>query len=185
MSLNLNIVDLEPVAPKEPLYFHVVREATEADIELALTQPAGETPPELKRITDRHHMLARLLASGMTEEEASVHTGYSLSRISILKNSPAFVELQELYRDKASENFYSLYEHMGGLSKDALALLRERVEENPDRMTTTELLKIIETMSDRAADNPTDRIMPTVIELVAPDVGSSLPGAGDEEGEAD
>jgi len=187
MSLELNIADFEPRPPKTPLVFQVERELTEADLALVESVPAGEAPPDLKKITDRHHMLARLLASGMSEEEAAIHTGYSLSRVSILKNSRAFIEVQNLYREQANEEFFSVFDHMAGLSRDALLQLRERIEESPDRISTTDLLKIVDSMTEKAIDNPRDKVLPTVIELVAPENGSSSLSdeGGQGEGEAD
>jgi len=186
MSLGLNITELEAVAPRTPLQFEVVRELTEADINLIQTVPAGEKPPEIKRISDRHHMLARLLAAGVTEEEASLQTGYTLSRISILKQSRIFQDLMAFYREKMDAKFDTVIEHMAGLSKDSLLELRDRLEESADRFTNSELLKIFTEIKDRTDNGGMDeKDLPTVIELVAPEQTSSSLSVADgrQEGE--
>lgn len=183
MTLNLNIDKLAgPGRALKPVEVELVREITEADLELMAVKPAGSTPPPLKRITDRHHSLARLLAAGNSEADAGYITGYDASRISVLKNSPAFQELLELYREEAKREFTSVLEHMAGISRDAVLELRERLEDTPERFTNNELLKLTVDFTDRTVDRiMDDTAMPTVIELVAPT--SSSPGAGGDESE--
>src|SRR5262245_47529587 len=73
----------------KPVFAQVTRPLREADLAL-LSSERGIQPVALKRITERHHALARCLATGMSATEASIVTGYSPSRISILKDDPAF-----------------------------------------------------------------------------------------------
>lgn len=169
MSLQLNIDELaRPGRRAVPLEVEVSRELTETDIALLQT-PGSTQAPELQRITDRHHHLARLLAAGKGESEAALMTGYSASRISVLKNSPAFMELVALYQREAKLEFLSAIEQMAGLSMDAMLELRRRVEESPDSLTTNELLNIAKEMHDRgAAGDEQSHTMPVRIELVAP-----------------
>lgn len=167
MSLNLNVDRLAgPGRRPAPLDFSVVRELTEADLQL-LSLESSTQPPALKRITDRHHALARLLASGVGEGEASLILNYDQSRVSILKNSPAFQELLALYRSEVDREFAVVLDHMSGLSKDALFELRERLEEKPEKFTNSELLRIVTDMTDRVPAAPPNTL-PTVIELVSP-----------------
>lgn len=171
MGLDLNIAKLSgPGRRPAQLVYEVERPLTEADVEL-LSLPANIEPPSIQRITDRHHALARLLAAGVKEGEAALIVGYELSRVSILKNSPAFQQLLDLYRKEAQAEFVSVLDHMAGLSRDALLTLRERLETTPDRFAVRELLTIVTETVDRTAmrEERSSVPMPEMIELVAPD----------------
>ena len=167
--LNLNIDRAAgPGRRATPVDVEFVRDINEADLELLATRPADSVPAPIQRITDRHHALARLLASGVGEGEAALILNYDRSRVSILKNSPAFNELLALYRSEVKREFATVLDHMSGLSRDALMELRERVEDKPDDFSNRELLSIVTDMTDRTlgAEDQT-KGLPTVIELVA------------------
>ncbi len=171
--LNLNIAKLAgPGRLPVPLHVEYVRDIEEADLALMAIQPLGSTPPTLKRITDRHHALARLLAAGVIDGEAALIVGYDISRVSILKNSPAFQELLALYQEESKREFTTVLEHMAGISRDAVLELRERLEENPTKFSNNDLLKVSTEFADRAI-KPTETIdLPEVIELTVPDVAA-------------
>ncbi len=167
--LDLNIAKLAgPGRLPLPLDAEYVRDIEDADLALMAIQPLGSVPPTLKRITDRHHALARLLATGTPEGEAAMITGYDISRVSILKNSPAFVELLALYQSETKREFTTTLEHMAGVSRDALQVLRERLEENEDRFTNNELVKMTTEFVDRTAEPPGTVDLPEIIELTTP-----------------
>jgi hypothetical protein len=166
--LNLNIDKAAgPGRRALSLDIDFVREINEADLALLSSQSAGSVAPPLKRITDRHHSLARLLAGGMTEGEAALVLGYDISRVSILKSSPAFIELLALYRMEVDREFATNLEHMAGLSKDALLELRGRLEDEPENFSVRELLSIATEMQDRAGGEDPTKGLPTQIELIA------------------
>lgn len=168
--LNLNIDRAAgPGRRAVPVDAEFVREVTEADLELIATKDAGSVPSPIQRITDRHHALARLLASGVAEGEAALILNYDNSRVSILKNSPAFQELLNLYRSEVDREFASVLDHMSGLSRDALLELRDRIEDNPKDFSHRELLSIVTEMSDRAVNTDPTGKLPTTVELVAYD----------------
>lgn len=172
-TLQLNIDKVaRPGRRALPVEYEVARQLTEADLVLVQTQPAGDSAPPLKRITDRHHSLARLLASGTPEDEAAAIVGYDNSRVSILKQSPAFQELMALYRKEVNHQFSTTLEHMSGLSRDALLELRQRIEEEPEKFTVNELKALVVELTDRtvAAEDISGQKMPDIIELVAPQV---------------
>ncbi len=178
MDLGLNIVNLGAGRPRKPLEAEAVRPLEQADLELASTVERNSQPPAIKRITDRHHALARLLAAGTPEGEAALILGYDNSRVSILKQSPAFQELLDLYRAEVDREFATTLDHMAGLSRDALLELRERIEEEPEKFSNRELLSVVNEMVDRSDADGSDAKLPTRIELVpAHDVGSR---SGDE-----
>jgi hypothetical protein len=185
MGLDLDIAKLVgPGRPAVPLDVEYVRDLTEADLQLQATINSHMEPSPIKRITDRHHLLARLLASGTPEAEAAAITGYDNSRVSVLKNSPAFQELLALYQAEAKREFVSVLEHMAGMSRDALLELRSRLEENPDRFSNKDLKELVIDFADRAVDgDQTGAIMPDIIELVAPATPPQVVDRG-ESGEA-
>lgn len=166
MDLGLNIVNLGPGRPRKPLEATSVRPLVEADLELAATVERHSQPPAIKRITDRHHALARLLAAGTPEGEAAMILGYDNSRVSILKQSPAFQELLALYRAEVDREFATTLDHMAGLSRDALLELRQRLEDEPEKFSNRELLSVVNDMVDRADVDGGDSKLPTRIELV-------------------
>lgn len=191
MTLRLNIEDfpkraIGPGRPPVPLEFEVLREMTEADLRLLQTQSAPFPTSPLKRITDRHHALARLLASGMPDGEAAATVGYDPTRVYTLKLSPAFQELLELYRREVDFEFSTTLQHMAGLSRDALLELRDRIEEAPEKFSNNELRAIAVELSDRAARDDGSRAarLPDVVELVAPGFGGEAGAdpSSDEEG---
>lgn len=171
MTLNLDIDRLAgPGRPRRVLQAELVRELGEPDFALLAATPRGVTSPPIKRISERHHSLARLLAAGTPEAEAALITGYSASRISILKQSPAFEELVALYHAEVQREFTTTYEHMAGLSKDAVVELRDRLEDDAEKFSNRELLSISTELSDRAADaGDGGGRAPVRIELVGPD----------------
>lgn len=183
MSLGLNI-STSTARGRRPVLVEaeVIREINDADLEL-LAQPGTEPANIIKRLTDRHHSLARLLASGTPENECAAIVGYHLSRVSILKADPAFQELLALYQREVKTQFATTLEHMSGLSRDALLELRDRLEETPEKFTNNELRVLVTDMIDRTAqddDGESAGKLPTIIELVAPEV-QAAPDAGEEE----
>jgi hypothetical protein len=54
--------------------------------------------PYPQRLRESHHHICYLMATGMTYTDIAAKTGYSLSRISILANSPAVQEQVAIYR---------------------------------------------------------------------------------------
>ena len=67
--------------------------------DLAMLQLAPTKQPSLKKIRDSHHALARTLASGISNIDASRITGFDQTYISIMKADPAIQELLSFYED--------------------------------------------------------------------------------------
>lgn len=111
----------------KPIEATVLRELDPADLALLATE-RGVKPSAIKRITDRHHNLARSLASGMGEADAAILCGYTVSRVSILKSDPAFSELLTFYREDAQRPFRDLHVRLSGIATDATVLLQEKLE---------------------------------------------------------
>jgi hypothetical protein len=158
MGLDLDIAALTaPGRKPSPLFAVVRKELAEEDL-VMLANASGAEPPDLKRVSERHHALARALASGLSEAEAAALVGYALSRVSILKNSPAFQELLSLYRDQKDTEFAEFHARLAGLSKQAVLELMERLEEAPDSITISQLIEMVKTGADRTGYGPSQKV---------------------------
>ena len=140
---------------RKPLVFGVVRELRASDIEMLKAAPAAQ--PSIKRLSDRHHGVARLLASGASVSEAAAMSGYTPMRISMLQSDPAFQELLELYREKKDEVFQDTLLHMAGLSLDIVMELRDRLENDPESLSVEDLRRLLETTADRTGHGPSSK----------------------------
>lgn len=136
----------------KPLSAEFVRELSEADLMIPASQV--QTAPLLKKIRDSHHALARVLATGNSEAEASAVTGYTASRISILKADPQFKELLEFYRMQADGAVADLRARMANMGLDAIQELQERMNDSPEDFSLAMLKDIVREMADRTGHAP-------------------------------
>lgn len=139
-------------APKQ-VEAEVVRELRPEDLVLLDVEKGSETPA-LKRLTQRHHALARLIASGLKPGEAAMCVDYSPSRVSILQNDPSFKELVQFYKEAADERYVEMHEKLSGLSQDALLELQQRIEDEPESFSNGMLLEIVTKLADRTGHGP-------------------------------
>lgn len=153
MDLDLDITPRTRGRAALPLSAEVVRELGEADV-YALAAERGTKPPPLRRISERHHALARAIASGMPDGEAAIVCGYDISRISILKGDPAFRELLAFYREERDRAFRSVQDKLAGIASDALDELQTRLEDEPEKLTVGQLLNVITMGTDRTGNGP-------------------------------
>lgn len=153
----MDLLDLEIFRTKgrteRAVEVQVVRPIALQDLE-QLHEEKGAKTPHIKRLGERHHSLARNLAAGMPDWEASAITGYACSRISILKADPTFRELVAFYRDKIDKKFESMGEQIYGLGYDAIMSLREQMEDAPETIPTGLKVKIAEMAADRTGFGP-------------------------------
>jgi hypothetical protein len=133
--------------------FEVIGELTEVDLSL-LDEEKGSKTPAVKRLSERHHALARHLAAGLKIGEAAAVCGYDISRVSILKDDPAFKELVKFYTETVDAAYAGMHETLAGMSLDAALLLRERMEDTPEKMKTAELLEVAKLGADRTGHGP-------------------------------
>lgn len=61
--------------------------------------------PTIQHLRDSHHIVARLLASGLSHTEIARQCGRSINNVSILSTSPAMQELVAQYRAKEDESW--------------------------------------------------------------------------------
>lgn len=140
-----------------PLTAVQVRPLDECDLAL-LGEEKGTKPTPLKRLSERHHALARCLASGMSEGEAAITCGYVGSRVSVLKADPAFQELLAFYRQGVEGKYLDMHGVLAGLSLDAAVELRERLEADMQAdektLSTGQLIELTKLGADRTGFGP-------------------------------
>lgn len=156
--------------PPEVVDFSVVRELTASDLFTRQALGAASKSPNIKSLRATHHKLAQCLASNMSDSEAALITGYSNSRISILKGDPAFVELLAHYTSKRDEVFVNVTERMAGFATDALEVLQERLSDKPDSFSNKELNELVKTTADRGGYSPVQKTENKNITLSASDL---------------
>jgi hypothetical protein len=136
-----------------PLTVRTVRPLCEADVAM-LASETGTKTSAVKRLSDRHHALARAIASGMPPGEAAIMCGYALSRVSILQADPAFRELLAFYREEKDRAFRSVQDKLAGMASDVLDELQTRIEDEPEKLTITQMLQIVTMAADRTGNGP-------------------------------
>lgn len=139
--------------PARPLNPEVVRELVAEDLP-ALQLSRGSKTSALKRLSDRHHALARNLASGMGVGEAAIVCGLSLSRVSILQSDPAFIELLDFYRTGVTEVYRDVHEKLAGVASAALDELQDRLEDEPEKLSVGHLIEVTKLGADRTGHGP-------------------------------
>lgn len=152
-DLGLSLTaSVRPGRPASTIQERFLRELTEADLAMPSTQV--QTAPGLVKIRDSHHALARVLATGMREQEAAAITGYSASRISILKADPQFAELLEFYRGQSQDVVADFRTRMVNMGLDALQELHERLDASPEKFSEGLLTQIVKEIADRTGHAP-------------------------------
>lgn len=156
-------IDMAPRAQgraAKGLTLEFVRELGEGDLALLATERGTKTPA-ISRLRDRHHALARVLASGMSDAEASMVTGYCPSRISILKSDPSFKDLLSSYRNIEAGAAADFGQRATVLTLTAMDNIQEMLEadEGGDIVPIGMQLEIAKTFSDRTGHAPLTKTM--------------------------
>jgi hypothetical protein len=131
----------------QPIQIEVVRALSEEDIPLlANPPPLNTSAPTVQSLRASHHQLAQLLARGISDTEASLITGYSISRIAVLKADPTFTELLSNYQANRELVFADTLERMRILGLSTLDELQDRLESDPAGWSNRELMEMAELM---------------------------------------
>lgn len=149
---------------------------------LRLSEGKGSVTPHVKKLRDTHHRLARLLAAGHKEGHVAALSGYSLSRLSILKNDPSFIELVSYYRLEVNEVHLDAERQLAGLRSDAIDELVERLETSPEKISNKDLLNIATYASDRTGLGPKKTLNLNAVVLSTDDI-KKLKGEVSQNGE--
>lgn len=86
--------------------------------------------PAAARFRDSHHRLARLFASGLTMDQVHERCGYSKSRLSVLRNDPAFEELVAEYRKNVNASWAAGADEYYGLAVSNMLEAELQLEEH-------------------------------------------------------
>lgn len=163
MNLETELFRTRGRAPK-PITASVVRELEQSDLVLLATEK-GSQASAIKRLTERHHALARNIAGGMKVSDAATFCGYTISRVSILQSDPAFKELLEFYREEANRPYRDLHHRLSGLALDAAEELSNRLEEEPDKVSIGQLVELTKMGADRTGHGPQSSTLNVNVDL--------------------
>lgn len=140
-----------------PMVLEVERELVEDDLPALALPRSSAKPSVVKRLSERHHALARCLASGASQRDAAIICGYDLSRISILLNDPSFTELLAFYRADVDRAFSDMHDQLATVGKGALGLLIDKIEDEPESLTVPQLMELAKLGADRTGYGPQTR----------------------------
>ena len=153
----------------KPAYV-VLRPLTDADKARADAGELVRAPhPDsaIKRLRDRHHWIAQLVATETPIEDVSAITGMSVSRIRLLGGDPAFAELVAHYTAQAGKAGYvGTSERLSYLGATMADDMLERMEEAPETVSNRDIGNWAELVLDRSGHgktttlnvNSTDRV---------------------------
>jgi len=133
-----------------------VRDLDEGDLAL-LAEPRKSVAVPIKRLRERHHALARLIAQGIAPGTAGLMTGYSGSRVSILQADHAFGELVKFYTDAEHERYHDHKTAMSDISLEALTQIQERLESEDEPLSVGQLLEVSKLTLDRSGFGPSSK----------------------------
>lgn len=135
--------------PNSP-YIRAVRPMTKADIE-SLRQPSARV--RIAKIRDSHHIMARLFVSGLSLSEIAAETGYTISRVSVIRGSPAMQELIARYRDDDHTEWArhrdATYEYMHRIRVKSLRQIEEILDDEDSPPRPEFILKAFDSVADR------------------------------------
>ena len=133
----------------------------ESDLrELALSaedkaaQPIMEIddPADLKKVREKHHSVARMIAGGLTQRMVAKLCGYNETYLSVLLNNPAMQELIELYRVQHGAAQQLVIEKLATVGLKALEKLDEDLDAG--NLSKQEKLSLAKLGLDRGGFGP-------------------------------
>jgi hypothetical protein len=81
-------------------------------------------------------------------------TGYTASHISVLKNNPSMIELVNFYRSPKGETAKVIGENLRTVASMSLEIAQKRLENDPDKITISELTGLAKLGFDRSGHGP-------------------------------
>lgn len=130
-----------------------IRDLVDEDVPGILNPPkylsAGPVP-SIQRMRQRHHSAARLMAEGRPTVEIMQITGYSNSRLSILKQSPDFAELIQSYKLQKDTVYLDVHARKAELQTMIVDELKDRLEDDSSaaQFTNRELAELLKVTTD-------------------------------------
>ena len=136
------------------LTYAKVRDLTAEDVVRAGEHKHSTPVSALKKLSHRHHALARAIAGGAKIKDAAVACGYTTANVQILLKDDKFIELIEYYQAQDADQRYDLKEKLYGLSEDAADEISDRLADSPEDFSIPMLAKIVELGADRSGLGP-------------------------------
>lgn len=139
--------------PRSP-YIEAVRPMVKDDLQ-TLREPSARV--RIAKLRDTHHIMARLIVSGLNNIEIANELGYSISRVAFLRNSPAMIELCARYRGedheewrKDRDQYYQYVRQLGLKSARKMVEKLDADDENEvSEIPFRDLQKIFDSSADR------------------------------------
>ena len=132
-------------------YIKSVRSMTRDDLEF-LRQKSDRRV--IVKLRESHHIVARLLASGLSVGEVAAEVGYTVTRIAVLKNSPAVQDLIARYRDEDTAEWRKsrdqYYESVHAAGRKAWRQINDQLDDADDENPLP--LKVLLSVADSSAD---------------------------------
>lgn len=128
-----------------------VVEDAESGASLALVEEVDD-PADLKRIREKHHSVARLIAKGLTQNLVASITGYTPSYLSILLNNPSMQELVAHYRIQQGAAIEVITEKLKTVGLKAVEQLEDKLKEG--KMNSQDLIGVAKLGLDRSGLGP-------------------------------
>lgn len=160
MDIDLNLVEVR-VPMKIDSSAEIVRLITKADLKMLAVREAtpDDAPVKLvKRLSTRHHALARALAEGMENWRAAAFTGYDEVYVSIMKADPTFQNLVQHYTDLKEQELVANARLVNGVAHDALMLIQDKMENEPEKVTMSQAIEVAKLGLDRSGVGPSTSV---------------------------
>lgn len=133
-------------------------EALESYTATARNRRLPDDPKDIKKIREKHHSIARLIASGLSQTMAAQLTGYTAGYVGVLLGAPAMQELVSLYRSNYAASADLIGEKLRTVAMDAVDELAHRLEESPESIDEHALLGMAKLGLDRSGHGPTSHV---------------------------
>lgn len=135
----------------KPALFEV-RPLTTDDIAV-LKQGRGQKATIVQQLRDSHHLLARLIASGVRLQEAAETSGYSLGSVYRYNADPAFQELVATYRQEVAVSHRETIDEYNRIlianRMKAERQIADRLDDEEAAISTRDLITITRDAADR------------------------------------
>lgn len=114
----------------------------------------AQRPYVVKQIRDTHHMLARMVASGMKPGPVAAACGYTRSYLGMISHDPAFQQLVSEYRRDVDQTWREGIDTFRSLAQSnmltAERLLKDKLDDaEPDDLSVRELVLVSRDAADR------------------------------------
>ena len=155
MNLELELTRSLIGRKAKDIDFAVSRELAEKDFETLSEERSVQKPiPLAKRLSQRHRALAQYISLGYTDGECAALLGYSVSRISILKSDPAFINLLAIYLAEQQGRYETVEKKAVGVLEETLDQIADQLENEPEKISMGTKLEIVKTIGDRVGFAP-------------------------------